>query len=73
VLPGCVLVERQLRVSEHQMLKGMFASKKKDLGGTGRKLQMVVCTAHIVWADVDTHTTVVSTCDCSIDGHPAMT
>jgi len=35
VLPECVPVERQLRVSENQMLKGIFASKKKDVGGTG--------------------------------------
>ena len=71
MLPECVLVERQLRVSENQMLKGIFASKKKGVGGTGRKLHAVVrpmYCAYAVWADVDTHTTVVSTCNCSIDG-----
>lgn len=55
------------------MLKGIFASKKKDVGGTGRKLHAVVrpmYCAYSDWADVDTHTTVVcvSTCDCRIDG-----
>jgi hypothetical protein len=53
------------------MLKGIFASKKEGVGGTGRKLHAVVrpmYCAYAVWADVDTHTTVVSTCNCSIDG-----
>jgi hypothetical protein len=38
------------------MLKGLFAFKKKDVGGTGRKLHIVVCTAHIQFGRMWIHT-----------------